>query len=471
MSTPLSDVVLRVGIEEGFRSPMPDWATTLAEIIVGRHLFERSLSYGADMSIKPAVFTSWSSDPTSVAWRFEIREDIVFGDGVPVDAESIAWNLVERFPRLAAANTCIGSVQIEGVRRLAVRLSKPSAGFIDQLASFRASLVSPNFNKNDPLQPRAGSGPFELESVEENGTITIRRTGGSRNRAGFPERVIFIPFPDGNALWEAIVAGDLDVIYEVPYRHIRDASSRAGIIIDLVDSLSVNMLLFNGRRSPFAEPLARRAVAKALNPRELIERATEGVGIAPSCALLPPSHPFYPDRLEVPAPWERSGTDDGRPSFDGLSFRLLAQRAYNPRWLDLMARQLAARGIRCEVDRLPMLALLGRLSAGSFDAALIGMGGGPDPDPVFRTLFHSRSLTNYGGFANRTYDRLIDRAAANHSSERRRECYRRAIEILHVQCPAVFVRHGLSVVAHSPRLKGLVAYPDNYLRLGNARFI
>lgn len=442
----------------------------LQEIVVGRHLFESPLEYGPDMSIKPGVFVRWVSDRAGRRWRFEIREGAAFRDGVLIDAESVAWNLEERFSRLTGSVTRIEAIHIDDPLRLSVHLSAPSAAFLDQLASFRASLVSPNFDANQPLLPRAGSGPYEIETVEDGGEIVLRRIVSGEKALGVPDTLVFVPMPDGQAMWEALVADELDVIYELPYRRIRDMAPRGRICIDRRESLSVNMLLFNMRSPPFEDLAMRQKVAAALDPRELIRHATDGVGIAPLGAILPPSHPLYPDRLDVPAPWLRDPTQQANcPAAARGSFCLIAQSMYNPGWIDLMVRQLARRQIGCEVIKLPMGQLLGRLKTGTFDAALIGIGGTPDPDPAFRTMFHSDGVSNFGGFANKRYDVLIDRAACSDSASARRECYRQAIEVLHADCPAVFLRHGLSVVAHPRHVEGIVAYPDNSLRLESAR--
>jgi peptide/nickel transport system substrate-binding protein len=147
---------------------------------------------------------------------------------------------------------------------------------------------------------------------------------------------------------------------------------------------------------------------------------------------------------------------------------VVANAGFTPQWIELFKRQLERVGTRCVVHRLPFPALLRALRQHSFEAALIGFPGFVDPDRVLFEEFHSAGRTNHSGMSDPAFDDVVDRARRSHTAEERAELYARACAILEDLAPAVFLRHGVSIIARSSRLTGVDPHPLGDIDLAKA---
>ena len=93
-------------------------------------IYETLIRLGCDGTVVPALATSWSSGADGLTWRFELRRDVMFTDGAPLDARTLAtsWSAARHVPPLAG-------VEAIGEYTLQVRLyDAADAGFFAQPA-------------------------------------------------------------------------------------------------------------------------------------------------------------------------------------------------------------------------------------------------------------------------------------------------------------------------------------------------
>ena len=152
--------------------------------------------------------------------------------------------------------------------------------------------------------------------------------------------------------------------------------------------------------------------------------------------------------------------------FDQLT--VVANAGFTPHWLELFKRQLERVGTHCVVHRLPFPALVRALRGRSFEAALIGFPGFVDPDRVLFDVFHSAGRANYSGVSDPGFDDFVDRARRSHAAEERAELYARACAVLEDLAPAVFLRHGVSIIARRSRVTGVDPHPLGDIDLAKA---
>jgi len=129
---------------------------------------------------------------------------------------------------------------------------------------------------------------------------------------------------------------------------------------------------------------------------------------------------------------------------------------------------MARAGIQCLVRTVPFPEVLARLRSGHYEAALMGAGGSGDPDPLLFGLFHSKGESNLTGLADRRLDKLLTEARQEAHFARRKYLYGLAEDRIAAATPAIFLRHGLSMVLCKRQVRSVEPYPDNFLRIRNA---
>ena len=253
----------------------------------------------------------------------------------------------------------------------------------------------------------------------------------------------------------------IDLAYECPYEVVARGADDPSVVVTSCPSLAVNMLLFNVRSGPLAAPAARRAVANAIDKHQLLADVNRGVGEAAQGPIAPSSPFFVPRPARPPA----SSLERGAAPAE---LTVVATAGFTPQWLELFKRQLERVGTRCVVHRLPFPALLRALRHRSFEAALTGFAGFVDPDRVLFEAFHSAGRANYSGLSDPAFDDFVDRARRSRAAEERAELYARACAVLEDLAPAVFLRHGASIIARRSRVTGLDPHPLGAIDLAKA---
>jgi peptide/nickel transport system substrate-binding protein len=168
----------------------PLLATTPVDRLVAAQLFE-PLTRGVvgpydDVRRIPGLALSARPAERGRLWRIQLRPDVRFQDGSPLDASAVVAN-AERWRTTAAGRSLLpGLVAADAPRPDLVRLivDRPLPNLRSRLASPRLAIVSPR-----ELAPRSGTaaslaqlagsgtGPFELRSGAGANFVLARNTG------------------------------------------------------------------------------------------------------------------------------------------------------------------------------------------------------------------------------------------------------------------------------------------------------
>ncbi|MDP8931679.1 MAG: ABC transporter substrate-binding protein [Actinomycetota bacterium] len=452
-----SSATLTVGIEDTLGPTHPGGWQSLADVQVGRHIFETLVRERGDHSIAPGVAESWTVGRGGREWRFKIARGLFFHDGSPIDAGAVAGCLTGGVLDAVGLGPFVVALATRGDDGVIIRTAAPVASILHRLAAPRASLVSPRGRHSNQA---IGSGPYRY-TRSDGVRVVLTRARSDAAKACYAE-LAFLPLRDGRAMWESVRSGAVDVIYECPYNRVPRGTERDivdGVVVRTRPSLSVNMLLFNTAAGPAHSVQLRRLIASAIDTEQMLREVHLGVGAVPRGPISPASPFFEPDieRAEPPALTKRQAR-----------IHVLATRGYYTGALDFLCRQLEPRLVRCDLELVPFPELIARLRSGRFEAALTGTGGGSDPDLLLTDLFHSRGRHNFARLRDGALDGCIEQARETLDVARRRELYRRAVNRINALAPAVFLRHGAAIVAHRQGVGGLSPRGDHLLELDSA---
>jgi peptide/nickel transport system substrate-binding protein len=449
----VTEARLTVGIEDAVTCAEPGRWRSLADVQVGRHVFETLVGDGADGSTTPAVAEDWTVARGGTEWRFKIARDRVFHDGSPLNAEAVGSCLERGLLETAGLGPYAVGLESRGNDTIVLRTAAPVASLLARLAMPSACLAGRGPGRT------VGSGPYR--HARRDGPRVVLTRARARRRPASYSQLAFVPLRDGRAMWSALSSGAVDVIYECPYDRVPPAPSGVvdGIVVRTCASHSVNMLLFQTAEGAGSSIPLRRAVQAAIDPERMLREVHLGVGAAPRGPISPASPFFDPGRPRAESPG---------PAPRGARIRVLATRGYYAGALDFIHRELEAASVRCEFELVPYAELVRRLRSNEFEAALTGAAGGADPDALLTELFHSRGRCNFGRLRDSALDGYIDRAREILDTALRRDLYRRAVERISELAPAVFIRHGASIVAHRQSVGGLSPRGDHLLRLDSA---
>jgi peptide/nickel transport system substrate-binding protein len=383
--------------------------------------------------------------PETVTYR--IKPAATWSDGVPIGAEDFAylWRQSRGADRRIDVATTAGYRDIRSVtgsrdgKTVTVVFARPFAEwrslFFDLLPAHYVSRRPGGWNtglNRDPQQiPSAG--PFRIAGYARGESLTLERNPRHWGPRAHLDRIVFRFLPDSTAQAEALRNGEVDVIDPRPQLDlVRTVQHLPGVRSQLRCGLSFEHLTFNLGNPILADLAVRRAIALAMDRRQLLDRTvgqfSSGARVLGNRIWLP-GQAAYQDhsdgygrgdvaaavRLLQQAGWV--GGTDGVRAKGGRELRLrfstMKEDSIRVQLGLLLQDQLRRAGIALEIRNSDVKELFGdRLPHGNFDLVEFAWIGAPFAVSGSRDLYTTGGGGNYGRFTDPAVDDLFQRATA-----------------------------------------------------------
>jgi peptide/nickel transport system substrate-binding protein len=450
-------------------------AYTLFELVYDA-MYDLQLDGSFTLSLAESV--AISEDGT--VWTFKIRDGIKFHDGEPLTAEDIvfSYNFYQShqdFPYLNSYTGYFAGVEAPDDSTVVITLSEPIPNMESQLvflyvlpkhiwSQYSEGSAGAEFENPEMI----GSGPFKLEEYQQNEFVRL-----SANKEHFLEppkvdEVVFQTFANPDALVQAIVTGQVDMITEMPNTAAPTLRNNAdiGLVTGAPFSPEVRDIIFNQTALENCPPddgkctghpalldrNVRLALAHAADKQKIIDVALLGLG-TPGLTLIPDGLGlWYNDTLQDyafdlakanqildDAGYKDTNGDGVRDMPDGsrpLTFRLYWPNdvAEGPRIAELLGESWSQVGVKLEPQAFDPDALT-TACCPAFDFDIIIWGWGSDPDPNLllsvMTTEEIPSGSSETGYSNPEYDALYAQQATELDKDKRKELVWQMQQIVH----------------------------------------
>jgi oligopeptide transport system substrate-binding protein len=483
------------------------------EVVLG-NLFDGLTAIDPTGAVRPAVATSWSSDPPLRRWEFHLRPDARWSDGTPVTAADFvtAWQRLVRTgagsgvaagagsgsaagadPGAgadAAANAdagrsrpyparillaevtgygafaagrarAIAGLEAPDPATLVVRLDRPSADFPALVAALPLSPLPAAALRRNPaayLARPAGNGPFRLAAPARPGRpLTLERNPAYWGTPALLDRVSVHAVPDEQTAWLELQHGRV-AFAPVPADQLAAARTVYGPSADhrtrpgLLQgpTLTTWQLTFDLKSKLGRNPRWRQAVSLAVDRRRL---ATT-IGGSAATSLVPPATPG----------WGSGGSECAPCAHDPARARNLIAKVEGGRGPVQLATPAGA-AARAITDRLAAdLAAAGVKVAPSPSSTSSPAAGSPltlvgrtapypRPDAFLAAPFATRGPANRTGYTSPPVDRLLAQARATPADPARAALLRQAEAAILADLPStpLVTDHHAAVLAPGPQ--------------------
>jgi peptide/nickel transport system substrate-binding protein len=293
---------------ESFSTWDLDAAAAYADYQSHFQVLEGLLRFNADgRSIDPGLAEDWVWDPEAFTWTFTLREDATFSNGDPVTWEDVAFSLDvwrEGF-NFGESYASIESVTGDG-KTVVFQLYEADRTILPFLAASVSGIMPKDYagmTRDEFLQSPIGAGPYQVDSWNVGGRIEL-----SANPYFYdPDRpyyktVILETVPDETERQILFEGGEADII---EYLSPTVAPQYDQAVVYQVPLHSIEHIGLNVLRPPFDDPLARQAVAYALDYESIAAALAPYFGL-PSGILAPninnwapPTKPYFRQDLDM----------------------------------------------------------------------------------------------------------------------------------------------------------------------------
>ncbi|MCO7221903.1 ABC transporter substrate-binding protein [Klenkia sp. PcliD-1-E] len=326
---------------------------------------ETLVTFDDSGAAQPQLAESWEfiDDRTAL---LELRADVVFHDGSPMDAQAVAGSL----NAAAAADPGVRVLGDVGLVATAVdadtvqlQAAQADPLLVQRMGAPSLVILAPDAYA-DPSAPDPvghGTGPYEITAVEGTQSATLAAAadywGGSPAADGVDVRFV----DDADARTSSLRAGELDVAQAVPIGALPTLTDEQRVVTTSLPRLT--SLQLNTAGGVFADPALRAAAVAAVDAEPVVEGVFEGQADAAPGLLTD-------DTLGAAARTEPTLPTAGDPA--GASIRLATydDRPELPEAAAAIAEQLRAAGFTVEVVVQTYATIEPDLLAGAFDAFL-----------------------------------------------------------------------------------------------------
>ncbi len=441
-----------------------------------------------------AVAADVTSDDQQT-WTITLKEGWTFHDGTPVTAQSYVdtwntgaaqventgnyfFNFIEGYEEVSAGDSS-GEAPTEGTEGAAeiamsglrviddqtfeVTLNEPFSQFLPLMVNYTAFHPLPQSCLDDPdscTEAPIGNGPFQMDGQwEHNQNITV--TAYEDFSGDNPPSVDTINFPiyaDLNTAFTDLQAGNLDVMDTVPPEQLQSAEQTFGDRYITGESSVYTFIGFPTYDEAFADVNMRRAISMAVDRQAIVDAIR--LGDAPADAFVSPVVAGYREG----ACGENCTYDpemakqlfDEAGGYDGTMTLWFNTGGGHEEWMEAVGNQLRENlGVQnIEFEGLDFAQYLPRLESEEVTGPyrLGWVMDYPSPQNYLENLLYTDASSNYTGWSNEEFDRLIDEGNAAGSVEEGVEFYQQAEDIAVEEMPLAPMFFDRLQAVHSDRV-------------------
>jgi peptide/nickel transport system substrate-binding protein len=432
-----------------------------------KHFFDTLLEQDEQQRIKPRLAHNWRAiDDTS--WEFKLRSGVRFTDGSELTANDVIYSFcrvpqIENSPSSLAINArAITGMTAPDPTTLVVTTAQPHPLLPSEISTIAVLSARANgagavtfgrhgcqgvgtYPKTEAFNAGAaaiGTGPFKLVRYTKGDRIILERNEGFWGDKPAWQRAVFRPITSAGPRVAALLAGDVDLIENVPIQDLARVKSNAAFKV--VDGLSnrVIYLHFNyldapapgiadtSGKNPFRDRRVREAISKAIDRDAIVARIMGGVAVAAG-ELLPPV--LFGANADMKAPKvdlesaRRLLGEAGYPNGFSLVLATPNDRYVNDALIaQAVAQMLTRAGLKVSVEAMTQGQFFARRNKREFGLWLAGWGSdtGEMSSPLKSLVAtpnrdKGMGTTNPGGYSNPKVDELLAQALATVDDGRR----------------------------------------------------
>ncbi len=418
-----------------------------ADRYVFNQLFETLVKVGSDGRLMPLLATGWEYSEDGLEITLTLRQNVVFHDGTPFNADAVIFNLnrvgnPENNSNRRADVASIQSVEALDPYTVKITIGERSVAALSSLAAEGGYMVSPTAvaaSGEDFGRQPVGTGPFQFVDWPGGERINLKRFdsywGKDENGEALPylDEVVIRVVRQAPVAALELEGGTIHLANALPVRDAQRLNELDSLVLLPPRLLTHVMVAMNTQNPLLQDTKVRQAVAQAFDRDQLSQAIGLGEGsitpvfIAPNEAMFDPNVEGWKyDPAAAKALLAEAGVEK-------LSIGLaVIQREPDVQIAQIMQVQAAAAGIDLKLEILDRQAWLDKVRVDkTFDAAMLrGTFPKLDTDGIFSFYLTPGRATNYSLQENQEVASLIVDARGEVDVEKRRAIYTEISNIL-----------------------------------------
>lgn len=423
----------------------------------GMLVAESLVNWNENCDFVPSLAESWKTSPDASEYTFSLRKGVLFHNGRELTAEEVKKSydhLIDEktaSPRRAEFSNI---KRIEALDKYTVKfyLKGPDAGFLATLQPTNSFVTASESFESKPPFP-IGTGPFEFVEWKPRQYVKLKRFknywGKDKNGKQLPyvDEVILRPITDDMVRYTSLRTGDVDWVWTLPFEQIPEIKKKppAGVDASVRGGVRWIHVELNYNKGPTKDLRVRQAIAHAIDKNAIMDGLTWGIA-PPETQIFAPGSQWYVQGLKDP--YREPDLAKARQLLKEAGYEkglqlnaIVRNETFIMNLATLIQANLKKAGIDLKLEILDRATHEARQDKGQFEVNPSHLTFVPDPDGLYNVYFHSKSAMNFAGYNNSEYDKLVEDGRRTVEIAKRKEIYRKALELLNKDLPHIFIGH------------------------------
>ena len=434
-------------------------------------------------TVVPDLAASWETAADGLSYTFTLRENVKFHDGTAFSADDV----VATFNRIISPPEGVTSISkndlsmvktVEAVDPKTVKftLSSPRAFFLNILAGTNMIIYSKKSldeNKGDLRKVVApGTGAFKYVDYKTAEKWTMERNPDYWDKdLPYLDKLELIHVPAWSDRGTAVLTDRADLSWNVSFETWSEGEKQTGkVSVNKLPNFGAYWALFNLKQKPFDDARVRRAIQLGVSRQNLIKafgtqeqiNLTRWIPYGDPFATPPEKIATLPgyredktaDIAEAKKLLADAGFADGLKDIEILAATGPQAELLAPAFQDMLARNL---NIQTKIRTIERAQLVEEEKKGNFTIVIDTPGHGvSDISPRANLWWRTAGSQNFGGYANKDFDALLDKIDVEIDKAKRTDLINQALDLLDQDPPWFLMGYTYHLPMWSSAFKGLM---------------
>lgn len=352
-----------------------------------------------EMEAVPGLAERWEATGERT-WTFELREDVTFHDGGPLTADAVARSFE------AVLDSQLGSsgwirLEPDGItvvddHTIAFENTEPFPSFPGTISHNYWAVWNPD--ADTAAGEVAGTGPFQVDDVEEGASVTLTPFEEYYGDVARPSSLTFRFVEDPNTRTLSLQNNEVDVVFEPPRSTANRLADATETAIETQLSTTATLVAVNLYEPPTDDERLRRALNYAVDQGAVVDSILDGFG-EPARGPFSRAIPWavHDDLPEYGPDRERAATLVEESAYDGEELTILVDGAKtdDATTAELLQQWFDEIGVATAIRQVESASFYETFTAGEAHLSLVSFGSNSAAaDYVIRAMFHSTGSDN-----------------------------------------------------------------------------
>jgi peptide/nickel transport system substrate-binding protein len=393
--------------------------------------------------LAPGLATAWKVSKNGLVVTMTIRKGVKFQDGTPFNAQAVMWNLQND---LNPAEGCgclatidqISSVTAPNATTVVLHLSAPNASLQDAFAEGQAAyILSPSAVQSKGAAgfgaSPVGAGPYQVTQNSVDSQMVLTRWPGYWDaKHTYLNTITFLYTASEPSAYDSLLSGQTQLEWGAAPQSIIQGRRDSSFKVQGPPSLEFTYLFLNPETAPFNNPIAREALAYAIDPRPIENAVYEGLGSKVD-AMATPAMDYYPGYNPKALNYITYNLSKAQAlvkQLGGLNFTFstIQNGTTVIELATALDKELTAAGMTVTLNTPALAQGVVNEEAGNFQVLLSQTGGDVDPYLYLASKLHSHEQNN-PVYVSATMDSLLTKVAAEYSSAQRTPTFKKVFAL------------------------------------------